>query len=56
MDYKKLYHIMVDASERALQALEQQRPYEAWSILSKGERDAEEKYISMSEEENAENT
>ena len=51
MDYKKLYHIMIDASERALKEMEQQHFQVAWMILIKGEREAEEAYIEMSEDE-----
>ena len=51
MDYKKLYHIMVDGSERALKEMEQQHFDTAWAILIKGEREAEEAYIEMSEAE-----
>ena len=51
MDYKRLYHIMLDASERALKEMEQQHFDTAWAILVKGEREAEEKHIEMSEDE-----
>ena len=43
--YKKLYHIMVDASERAIEAMEQSNYGEAKEILIQAEQTAEELYI-----------
>ena len=54
VDYQKLYYIMVDASERALGALNQQNYGVARKILIKAERRAEELYIESAEEEETE--
>jgi len=43
--YKKLYHLMVDASERAIEAMEQNNYGEAKEILIQAEQTAEELYI-----------
>ena len=43
--YQKLYHLMVDASERAIEALEQQNYGSAKDILIQAEQNAEELYI-----------
>ena len=45
VDYQKLYYIMVDASERALVALNQQNYGVATKILITAERRAEELYL-----------
>ena len=42
MDYKKLYHIMVDASERAIEAIENGNSALAQEILIYAEQKAEE--------------
>ena len=44
MDYEKLYHIMVDASERAIEAIEAQNYGLAKEILIAAEQKAEEEY------------
>ena len=51
VDYQKLYYIMVDASERALGALNQQNYGVARKILITAERRAEELYIDTAEDE-----
>ena len=49
MDYEALYHLMVDASERAIEALERQNCCAAKDILIREQQDAEELYISANE-------
>ncbi len=49
MDYEALYHLMVDASERAIEALERQNCCAAKDILIRAQQDAEELYISANE-------
>ena len=49
MDYEALYHLMVDASERAIEALERQNCGAAKDILIQAQQDAEELYISANE-------
>ena len=49
MDYEALYHLMVDASERAIDALERQNCGTAKDILIQAQQDAEELYISANE-------
>ena len=44
MNYEKLYHIMVDASERAIDAIENDNPALAREILINAEQKAEEEY------------
>ena len=44
-DYEKLYHIMVNASEEALRALESGNVLWAKVALTAAEREAEELYI-----------
>ena len=51
VDYKKLYYIMVDASERAIAAIAQQNYGIAKKTLIRAEREAEELYIDTAEEE-----
>ena len=46
VDYEKLYCLMVDASERAIEAIEQERYDAARDILIAAEQSAEELYIS----------
>ena len=50
MDYEALYHLMVDASERAIEAIERQNCGAAKDILIRAQQDAEELYISASAE------
>ena len=45
VDYEKLYYLMVDASERAIEAIEQKRYDSARDILIAAEQSAEELYI-----------
>ena len=54
VDYKKLYHKMVDASERAIAAINAQNYGMAKEILIRGEREAEELYIESADEEEEE--
>ena len=49
MDYEALYHLMVDASERAIEALERQNCCAEKDILIRAQQDAEELYISANE-------
>ena len=49
VDYEKMYCLMVDASERAIEAIEQQRYDAARDILIDAEQSAEELYISAEE-------
>lgn len=49
MDYEALYHLMFDASERAIEALERQNCCAAKDILIRAQQDAEELYISANE-------
>ena len=49
MDYEALYHLMFDASERAIEALERQNCGTAKDILIQAQQDAEELYISANE-------
>ena len=51
VNYQQLYHLMVDASERALSALEAGKPSNAQKILMDAEREAEEQIISAETEE-----
>ena len=45
-DYKQLYILMLDASERAIEEIEKQNYGAAKDILIAAERACEEKYIS----------
>ena len=45
MDYEKLYHIMIQASEKAIEAIENGEPQKAKSLLIDAELSAEEIYI-----------
>ena len=54
VDYKKLYHIMIDGSERAIMAITQQNYGLAKKTLIKAEREAEELYIQAVDEEGTE--
>ena len=54
VDYKKLYHIMVDASERAIAAMARQNYGLAKKTLIRAEREAEELYIQSAEGEEQE--
>ena len=49
MDYEALYHLMFDASERAIEAIERQNCGTAKDILIQAQQDAEELYISANE-------
>lgn len=51
VDYKKLYYIMVDASERAITAMTQQNYGIAKKTLIRAEREAEELYMDTAEDE-----
>ena len=51
VDYKKLYHIMIDASERAITAITQQNYGVAKKTLIRAEREAEEWYLAQTDEE-----
>ena len=44
MDYEKLYHLMVNASEQAIEAMERQNYGLARDILIAAEQAAEEEY------------
>ena len=54
VDYKKMYHIMVDGSERAITAITQQNYGIAKKALIQAEQAAEEMYIETAEEESEE--
>ena len=54
VDYKKMYYIMVDASERAITAITQQNYGIAKKALIQAEQAAEEMYIETAEEESEE--
>ena len=45
-DYKELYVLMVDASEKAIEAIEKQNFGAAKEILISAEQECEERYIS----------
>ncbi|MBR6259272.1 MAG: hypothetical protein IKR21_03590 [Oscillospiraceae bacterium] len=45
MDYKRLYHIMLNASEKAIEAIENGEAERAAEILVAAEQEAEEYYI-----------
>lgn len=45
MDYRKLYLVMVDAAERAIEAIDGGDPLAAKKLLIAGEQRAEELYI-----------
>ena len=49
-DYKELYILMVDASERAIEAIEKQNFGAAKDILIAAEQECEERYISAPRE------
>ncbi len=44
-DYEQLYHLMVNASEAALEALQTGNVWDARRILIEAERKAEERYV-----------
>ena len=50
-DYAKLYHLMVDAAENAIGAINAQNYGTAKEILIRAEREAEERYIETAEDE-----
>ena len=45
MDYTKSYHLMVDAAERAIEAIDSGEPRRAKELLIEAEQKAEELYI-----------
>ena len=51
VNYTELYHLMVDAAENAINAINAQNYGMAKSILIRAEREAEERYIETSEDE-----
>ena len=51
VDYAKLYHVMVDAAEEAIGAINAQNYGMAREILIRAEREAEERYIETAEDE-----
>ena len=51
VDYAKLYHLMVDAAENAIAAINAQNYGAAKRILIHAEREAEERYIETAEDE-----
>lgn len=51
MDYRKLYHIMVDASERAIESIERGEALKAKEILVAAEQQAEDFYIDGEKED-----
>ena len=51
VDYKKMYYIMIDTSERAITAISQQNYGLAKKALIRAEREAEELYIDTAEDE-----
>lgn len=55
MNYEKLYHIMVDASEKAIEAIDGQNYGMAKELLIQAERLSEELYIAYGEKENSGN-
>lgn len=44
-DYEKLYHLMVNAAEDAIEALEVGNVWDAKHLLIEAEREAEECYV-----------
>ena len=56
VDYKKLYHIMVDGSEQALAAMAHQTYGVAKKALIRAERMAEESYMEQADDEPEENS
>ena len=55
VDYKKMYYIMMDGSERAITAMREQNFGTARKILIQAERAAEELYIQTADDEADEN-
>ena len=51
VDYRELYHKMVDATERAITAINAQNYGTAKKILIRAEREAEEIYIESADDE-----
>ena len=51
VDYAKLYHLMVDAAENAISAIDAQNYGAAKDILIRAEREAEDRYIETAEAE-----
>ena len=50
VDYAKLYHLMVDAAENAIGAINAQNYGMAKNILIRAAREAEERYIETAED------
>ena len=50
VDYKELYHIMVNAAEDALAAMERGNVWDARRILIDGEQRAEERFIQTADD------
>lgn len=50
VDYAELYHLMVDAAERAIAAVNAQNYGMAKKILIRAEREAEKRYIETAED------
>ena len=53
VNYAELYHLMVDAAEKAIGAINAQNYGTAKEILILAEREAEERYIETVEDEEA---
>ena len=51
IDYAKLYHLMVDAAETAISAIDAQNYGTARELLIRAEREAEEHYIETAGDE-----
>ena len=49
-NYEELYHLMVNASEDAIAAIEKQNYGQAREILIAAEQEAEERYLQQTEE------
>ena len=47
MDYKKLYHLLMDASEKAIEAIDNGEPQKAKALLIEAELSAEDLYIAQ---------
>ena len=51
VDYAKLYHLMIDAAENAISAINAQNYGAAKDVLIRAEREAEEHYIETAGDE-----
>lgn len=56
IDYEKLYHIMVDASEKAIEAIDNQNYGLAKQLLIHAEQKAEDRYIEADDSDDHDNT